>query len=531
MPEDRVKGMDVSHWTGLVNWQEAKRKSGIEFGITKASQGDSYIDDTFDPNWTAMRRAGLIRGAYHFFEPKVDPTVQADYFLNVIGDILHETDLPPILDVEHYPQYIRQQYDALSVSARRDRVQRCLRRLEEVSGRKPILYTSQGSWRTITGDSQAFKDYPLWVANYGVLQPNVPANNWGGNGWFMWQYSGSGTVAGANASVDLNWFNGSLEELQEFVGFTGPRPVPSQVTNGEMHMAFIRAASSLGVSTTTLLSKAGVIYVQSSAIANRPYDGLALAETNLSQAEKQAIEAGLKDMTPVTPEGIPAGFTNQDMINAFYNAAAKLFIDGWTLIGQAGLLSLGDDRNALYIGPTIDKMSLPDVEKTALRETLGIKTEPPAPIYPYPGLSNQDMINAFYRAGSKAGENYWEWVVSAGLESIAASRNTLYVGPVVDNLPLSTEQKNALKQELGVEPEAVPVGPPYTGLTNQGMINAFFNAAKSLNQPFWEMIERAQLAHMAVPTENRTRLYTGPKIEDLPGLNKEEKTALKKQIS
>lgn len=118
----------------------------------------------------------------------------------------------------------------------------------------------------------------------------------------------------------------------------------------------------------------------------------------------------------------------------------------------------------------------------------------------------------------------------AGLESIAASRNTLYVGPTVDKLPLSSEQKNALRQELGVEPETVPVGPPYPGLTNQDMINAFSKAAKSLNQPFWEMILRAQLAHMAVPTENRTRLYTGPKIDDLPGLKQEEKTALKKQI-
>jgi hypothetical protein len=34
----------------------------------------------------------------------------------------------------------------------------------------------------------------------------------------------------------------------------------------------------------------------------------------------------------------------------------------------------------------------------------------------------------------------------------------------------------------------------------------FFNAAKSLNQPYWEMIERAEPTHMAIPTENRNRL-------------------------
>jgi len=47
------------------------------------------------------------------------------------------------------------------------------------------------------------------------MQPTLP------RGWFQWtfwQYSEKGRVNGINASVDLNLFNGSLEELYQFAG-------------------------------------------------------------------------------------------------------------------------------------------------------------------------------------------------------------------------------------------------------------------------------------------------------------------------
>jgi len=57
--------------------------------------------------------------------------------------------------------------------------------------------------------STAFGKYPLWIADYGVSQPLIPA------GWTkmtMWQYSDS------NGALDLDRFQGTLAELKTFAG-------------------------------------------------------------------------------------------------------------------------------------------------------------------------------------------------------------------------------------------------------------------------------------------------------------------------
>ena len=48
----------------------------------------------------------------------------------------------------------------------------------------------------------------LWVAHWGVAAPTLPANDWQGNGWTIWQYSNCGNVPGISGCVDLDWFDG-----------------------------------------------------------------------------------------------------------------------------------------------------------------------------------------------------------------------------------------------------------------------------------------------------------------------------------
>src|SRR5579872_5831321 len=56
-----LKGVDVSHYDGTINWNSAKA-AGISFAFAKATQGDSYVDNTFATNWAGMKAAGVIRG-------------------------------------------------------------------------------------------------------------------------------------------------------------------------------------------------------------------------------------------------------------------------------------------------------------------------------------------------------------------------------------------------------------------------------------------------------------------------------------
>jgi len=83
-PSGAVPGIDVSHYQEVIDWPTVAA-GGEAFGFAKASEGGSVADLYFADNWSAMRGGGLLRGAYHFFHPATDASVQADYFLKASG--------------------------------------------------------------------------------------------------------------------------------------------------------------------------------------------------------------------------------------------------------------------------------------------------------------------------------------------------------------------------------------------------------------------------------------------------------------
>lgn len=78
-----VRGIDVSDYQGTVNWPAVAR-AGIEFAVTKATEGGTFVADSFTRNWSGIRSAGLVRGAYHFYRPRTDALAQANLFLNIV---------------------------------------------------------------------------------------------------------------------------------------------------------------------------------------------------------------------------------------------------------------------------------------------------------------------------------------------------------------------------------------------------------------------------------------------------------------
>ena len=79
-----------------------------------------------------------------------------------------------------------------------------------------------------------------------------------------------------------------------------------------------------------------------------------------------------------------------------------------------------------------------------------------------------------------------------------------------------------------VEPPVVqPEEPTYAGMTNQDMIDLIFKAAQPSGKHYWNhWVKNAQLEYLAIPEVNRKKPYTGPKIEDLPGLTGNEKNVI-----
>lgn len=197
-----VHGIDISHYQGKIDWelltQNREAKFPIHFIFLKATEGGDHGDDTFTQNFGQARKYGFIRGAYHYFIPKTDAHKQADFFIRTVQ--LAKGDLPPVLDVETTGKQSPQELKTA--------VKTWLDRVEAHYGVKPILYTSYKFKKRYLSDS-IFNAYPYWIAHYYVDSVRYEGK------WHFWQHTDVGTVPGIEEEVDLNVFNGTMEELLE----------------------------------------------------------------------------------------------------------------------------------------------------------------------------------------------------------------------------------------------------------------------------------------------------------------------------
>lgn len=195
-----VHGIDVSHHQGYIDWNAIgathKQQHPIRFAIMKATEGGDYKDRRFDENFARSREVGLIRGAYHFYNPNTDPIRQADFFISQVK--LDKGDLAPVLDIERKPRdKAKLQADLLKF----------LNRLEHYYGVKPIIYTSY-KYKSSYLNTPEFAHYPFWIAHYYVETLSYEG------AWQFWQHTDYGTVPGIENNVDLNVFNGTLKDLR-----------------------------------------------------------------------------------------------------------------------------------------------------------------------------------------------------------------------------------------------------------------------------------------------------------------------------
>lgn len=240
-----LAGIDVSHYQGLVDWGKVKA-TGVVFAFAKATEGVSHGDATFAANWSGIKNAGLVRGAYHFFRASQDPAAQARFFLQTVS--LSPGDLPPVLDVETA--------DGASNDAIQSGVKTWLDAVAAQTGVTPMIYAAPGFWNGyMSGD---FGAYLLWVAQYGVNSPRLP-NGW--SNWNFWQYSQSGKVNGVAGNVDLDYFQGSADDLTAFARGSAT-PVAAVPTPGPGAQTYTvksgdtlgEIAAKFGVTTSSLAS-------------------------------------------------------------------------------------------------------------------------------------------------------------------------------------------------------------------------------------------------------------------------------------
>ncbi|MCO7190649.1 MULTISPECIES: glycoside hydrolase family 25 protein [unclassified Pseudoalteromonas] len=182
-----VLGIDVSHYQGVVDWQQVAQ-AGVQFVYIKATDGITYRDPDFYSHFKGAQAAGLKVGAYHFFEPDDDPIKQVDNFVTTVQGL--GLTLMPMLDVEITSNRSSQQISS--------GVAKFIAAVEKRIGCQTILYSYGDYWQQNLSDQ--FANQPFWLADYAD-SPSVPEQ---AHAWWLWQYSDSARVAGVQTQVDID---------------------------------------------------------------------------------------------------------------------------------------------------------------------------------------------------------------------------------------------------------------------------------------------------------------------------------------
>lgn len=200
----RVQGVDIYHDDDVTSFA-ALKAAGFDFAYMKSSQGTLNTDVLFHSRMPAARAAGLIVGAYHFMSFHSRGVAQAAHCAAVIKGVLGDDDLPVACDWE-YPEGVDGKPADASIA------REFLVEIENLTGRRPIIYTTKGIPAEV-GAPSWMNDYPLWLADL-ESNPHPPHPF---TGWSFWQHSWAAQVPGIGNEADVNYFNGNIDDLRRFI--------------------------------------------------------------------------------------------------------------------------------------------------------------------------------------------------------------------------------------------------------------------------------------------------------------------------
>lgn len=231
-------GVDVSSWQTTVEW-DTLHNSGVRFAMVKAAQG-KYLQDPICPTHLKNARAtGMITGVYHWMDPVNKPEDQ----LTNLSSRLEGLDFDFLaLDVEQYWSdwvewkngSIKSRFTPKLIS---DCALACAMLMRDQFQKQVLIYTRASFVKEYAPQMSTWlNDWPLWLAHYpyrsgrinltweqlkNEFSPSIPAPAIpeGCSDWKFWQFSGDKFILpGEQTALDLNFYHGSLQDLQTWLG-------------------------------------------------------------------------------------------------------------------------------------------------------------------------------------------------------------------------------------------------------------------------------------------------------------------------
>lgn len=149
--ESNLKGIDISHWDGVVDFAKVKA-SGVKLVYIKATEGTSNIDPMLEANYKGALAQGLDIGFYHFFEAadEANTLQQVHHFLNAIQGKKYNCRLALDLETNN---------NKLSDATLTKLTMLFLDEVKKLTGKTTVLYTYTGFAKDSL--TTALKDYKV----------------------------------------------------------------------------------------------------------------------------------------------------------------------------------------------------------------------------------------------------------------------------------------------------------------------------------------------------------------------------------
>ena len=210
----QVYGLDLSFWQGNIHWNQLslpcdedggvsgkipapRKQRPVQFAFIRVTKSDSLVDSLYQNNYRAAKKLGIPCGAYHFLTDTISGKVQSELFLSHAQ--FEPGYLPPVLDVEiDSPYIIKEAKEWLEI-------------VENRCGVKAIIYSNMHVFDKWIKNDPILNTHDLWLAKTKGEMPDEPNCK-------FWQFTHEGHVWGIiDNVVDINLFNGTEEELQEYI--------------------------------------------------------------------------------------------------------------------------------------------------------------------------------------------------------------------------------------------------------------------------------------------------------------------------
>ena len=248
-----LNGIDISSYQSGIDLTVVP----CDFVIIKATQGTGYVNPDCDRAYQQAKRAGKLRGTYHYVGGG-NAVAEADYYANNIKGYLRDGLLAIDWEAEQNSAWGNEAY-----------LEQLVRRVIERTGVKPLIYSMASRYAQVAAVAKKL-DCGLWIAEYADMNPTgYQAHPWRECAYAcaIRQYASTGRLNGWGGNLDLNIAYMTRDQWAKYVNPGGkpaaapapskPAPAPARKSEDAIAAEVIAGKWGNGQDRVNRLKKAG----------------------------------------------------------------------------------------------------------------------------------------------------------------------------------------------------------------------------------------------------------------------------------